>query len=184
VVPDSRRFARLAARSAAIVASLTCSSLTLAQAVPDSSVIVGPLGASSVPLLSPGLLAALVVSLAALAVYVLRRQRGAGRLLGILVLATGVLWVAVGGDRASAILPYLIVGGDDCGADSEHFYNAIGDGFSLGVKNDCPAPVVIKSFIDRQCPESAPLQFGLADCKVGTVLASGEYCSQLPYCLE
>ncbi len=164
-----------------------------------NGVIVGPVPASpvpadvaAVPLMHPIALAVLGLLMAVLAARWLYASKRARNLCGLVVLGAGVAISATGVDRALAIVVNdpIPIEGDGCNQDTEYFYDAIGNGGFLGLQNNCPNPVIIKSFVNRQCPENAPLQADAeyVDCRAGMQLgASGaedSSCMALPYCLE
>ncbi|MFN2167355.1 MAG: hypothetical protein ACK2U9_13955 [Anaerolineae bacterium] len=162
-----------------------------------NGVVVGPVpavpaaAATPVPLMHPLALVTLGLVLAVLAARLLYRSSRARRLSGLAILGAGLVISATGVDRVLAVVnPPIAIEGDGCDQDTEYFYDAIGNGAFIGLQNNCPNPVVIKSFVNRQCPENAPLQTDAAyvDCRAGTQLgASGSEnssCEALPYCLE
>jgi hypothetical protein len=163
-------------RSMAVPCLLVVSSL--AQAGSPGIVTVGPLAekATSVPALSGNLLIVLGLLLAVIAVRTLRNNRGAQKLLSILVLGGGLIISGIGVDRTLAVSPTVFATGAVCNADGPISYSPAGD---VTLQNNCSNSIEIKSF-------SASCSFGLntvdAGCQKGQVLTAGGACSFLPTC--
>jgi hypothetical protein len=166
-------------RSMAVTSLLVLSSL--AQAGVQATVTVGPfaappISAAPVPTLSGYLLIVLGLLLAVIAFRTLRNNRGAQKILSVLVLGGGLIISGIGVDRTLATPQTVSAQGAVCNADGPINYFP---GGSRALQNLCNNSIEIKGF-------SSGCTFGLdtanANCKQGQVLREGESCSYLPQC--
>jgi exosortase sorting signal-containing protein len=136
--------------------------------------------ATAVPTLSQNLLIALGLLLAVIALRTLQRQQGAKKLLGLVILGSGMAIGGAGIERTIAS-GTSIPNGDICTAGGKVPYFAQFENQIFS--NFCPNDMVITNY------EMAPNQFcsdldvSSSGCPVGTVLAatSGS-CTPLPIC--
>lgn len=178
------RFYRLSVLAALVLAPSLASA-----GVPSASVIVGPPSATAaaaaaavvaVPTLTDSLLVVLGLLLIVVAVRTLQSQRGAHKLLSVLVLGGGLVVGGVGVERAVASIT-VTASGDVCTADGSIPYDP-GVYSSLG--NGCPNIIEIKEFMEPE-ETSCVLDYDSAGCAVGDQLAAkdGEtidFCGPLP----
>jgi hypothetical protein len=164
-------------RSMAVTSLLVLSSLAQAQAI--GYVTVGPLAATQVPTLSGYLLIVLGLLLAVIAFRTLRSNRGAQKILSILVLGGGLIISGIGVDRTLATAGPIIetAEGTDCTAGGDIRYGA--DEGPTNLLNGCGNSLVISDIYSEDCT----LDTSTAGCQVKNVLLAGDSCS-LPQCLE
>ena len=157
---------------------------SLAQAGSSSTVIVtvGPLATSSVPTLSGNLLIVLGLLLSVIAARTLRNQRGAQKLLSLLVLGGGLIVSGIGADRTLAIIENVLSAkGTVCTEPGElPGYNGAFNSAPTKLQNDCASSIKIIGF---SSPCGTDLATGSAGCKVNDVLTAGSSCSYLPQCI-